>query len=332
MMMLVGTPRAHAQERREPAGDATERARARFVEAAALAREGRWSEALDRFEQSAALRPHAVATFNIAYCERALGHDTRAWYRFRRAVEEDARAGGAELSEALRRGAEEYAAELETRLVHAIVTVEPGDASVSVDGRPLEPIVSSGARPVLAVGVRPPGPPEPAPQATFEVILDPGRHTFFIRKGDTSATIEEQVAAGESLRLSFPAQPPAPRPRQAAQPLVPSPDGMPTQRVGALVVGGVGLASLTAGVVFGALTVSRWNEAVDACPARSSCPDDRGLRLSQEARQYGNVATVALVTSGTAAVGAIVLWLTAPGNGATGAAPVARRVPARFEW
>src|SRR5260221_14259973 len=61
-------------------------ARRLFAEGASLADLGRWSEALEKFEASAALRPHATTTYDIGYCERALGHPTRAKRFFERAL------------------------------------------------------------------------------------------------------------------------------------------------------------------------------------------------------------------------------------------------------
>src|SRR5689334_11653313 len=49
-------------------------ARARFDEGAKLAEVGRYDDALSSFARSHALRPHAVTTYNMATCERALSH------------------------------------------------------------------------------------------------------------------------------------------------------------------------------------------------------------------------------------------------------------------
>src|SRR5258706_56272 len=58
---------------------------ARVTEAKSLLKEGRLlaedqrcTDALKKFQQSAELRPSASASYNIAFCEDALGHYTRA--------------------------------------------------------------------------------------------------------------------------------------------------------------------------------------------------------------------------------------------------------------
>ena len=73
----------------------TDQARDAFSLGTALANQGQWPEALNAFNRSSKLRPHPVTTYNLAYCERALGHYTRAYKLFRRTlVEHEAAAGG----------------------------------------------------------------------------------------------------------------------------------------------------------------------------------------------------------------------------------------------
>ena len=59
-------------------------ARQAFRRGAALAAEGRWRDALAAFEESASLRSHAKTTYNLGYCERAIGRPTRALRFFAR--------------------------------------------------------------------------------------------------------------------------------------------------------------------------------------------------------------------------------------------------------
>src|SRR5262249_46268244 len=93
--------------------DAVEQARSLFAEATALARSGDWAGALARFRLSAQLRPHAVTTYDIAYCERALGHRTRARALFRAALAARDARGQLELPADMLEAARGYAAELE---------------------------------------------------------------------------------------------------------------------------------------------------------------------------------------------------------------------------
>src|SRR5579859_6898324 len=58
-------------------------ARQKFVEGAALVKNAQWADAETAFEESARLHPHAVTTFNIGACERAMGRYTKARALFR---------------------------------------------------------------------------------------------------------------------------------------------------------------------------------------------------------------------------------------------------------
>src|SRR5512143_2083153 len=66
--------------------EATQQARTEFVRGTDFVNHAQWAEALAAFERSAKLKPHAVATYNIAACERALGHYTRARQALRDAL------------------------------------------------------------------------------------------------------------------------------------------------------------------------------------------------------------------------------------------------------
>ena len=64
---------APAPAQSEADDEPTVLARKEFLEGAALVRAERWGEALAAFERATKLKPHAVTTFNIAQCERAMG-------------------------------------------------------------------------------------------------------------------------------------------------------------------------------------------------------------------------------------------------------------------
>src|SRR5262245_55054923 len=74
-----------------PEDPKVERARELYKSGIEDVKRERWSEALSAFESSAELRPHATTTFNIAACERALGHYTRAREILRQALDQGKR-------------------------------------------------------------------------------------------------------------------------------------------------------------------------------------------------------------------------------------------------
>src|SRR6185437_8269134 len=102
----------------QPAPDPTiEEAREAFRVGSALAKQAAWTDALASFERSAKLKPHAVTTYNIAFCERALGHFTRARHAFQHALD----APATELPPNLRDEALGYLAEIEKRLARITI-------------------------------------------------------------------------------------------------------------------------------------------------------------------------------------------------------------------
>lgn len=279
------------------ADDATFQARALFNEGIEQAGRGDWSVALATFERSAALHPHAVTTYNIGYCERALGRYTQARKMLGRALAESAAHGGGELPDDLTASAKTYLTELEQHIARAVVSVSPEGASVLVDGRPLEGAVSDGSRAVFWAGTRELGPAEPAPASTFELEIDPGAHVFVASKAgysDDASTRTFQQGSEVSLVLQLsplaPAAPASIAPASAAQAEsgVPSPNRLPLYL--ALGVGAVGLVTgTTAGIVALRLRMD------------SQTP---------EAHTVADVSTVAFVLGGAGTATAAVLWWT----------------------
>jgi PEGA domain len=163
-----------------------------------------WSEALAAFEKSHALRPHAVTLFNIGACERALGRYTRARLILNNALEMSAATGGT-LPASLVEEARGFVAEIERVLTHLAVTLDPPEAAIAVDGRPLEPILAGdGAGRTFVAGTQPPGPGAPAERPTFELVADPGTHVFTLaRKGYRDVLLNRTFAPGEHATLAL---------------------------------------------------------------------------------------------------------------------------------
>jgi hypothetical protein len=173
--------------------DDEKEARDLFVRGGKLAEDAQWAEALGVFEKSAALRPHPVTTFNIALCERALGHLIVARRVFQRALKDDA----GQLPASIKSDIEAFTHEIDASIAETKVTIRPADASIAVDGRPLEKDDV-----VWLAGTRVPGPGEPVPNAQFTLRLDPGAHTFVVtRKGFADAVVRQNFRAGANPAL-----------------------------------------------------------------------------------------------------------------------------------
>lgn len=109
-----------------------------------------------------------------------------------------------------------------------------------------------------------------------------------------------------------------------AEPRAPSPQS--SRRTIAVVVGGIGLASLGVSGFFGWQTLSKKNasNADGHCNASNVC-DDTGVSLRRDAQSSATISTVFFGIGAAAISGAAVLYLTAPTNHASqNAAPIGR--------
>lgn len=187
------------------ADDATEKklaARARYLQAVELVQKAQWSDALAAFEASAKLYPSASTTLNMGACERALGRYVRARATLSQALEESAAAGGS-LPESSAIEARGFVAEIDRLLAKVTVTIDPPEAAIAVDGRPLF-TSKAGPTPLLAAGVLPPGPGAPPPSKSFELVVDPGAHVITLsRKGFTDAVVNKTFAPGSTSTLDL---------------------------------------------------------------------------------------------------------------------------------
>lgn len=183
-------------------------ARKAFLLGSERVKEARWAEALEAYERSAKLKPHVVTTFNVGVCERALGHGTRAEKAFSEALVDDRRESV--MPEPVRRDAEAFLAETRATLAELDVTMDPPDATLLVDGRPLVTLPrgqpDSVATVIAVAGLAAPGPALVAPAKQFRLRLDPGAHVLLIgRAGFADVVRREAVGPGArtELRLSL---------------------------------------------------------------------------------------------------------------------------------
>ena len=176
-------------------------ARAAFLEGAAFAREAQWSQALEAFRRARAIEPHAVTTYNIATCHRAMGAYTQAHLTFERALREHEGADGGELPTRLLTQTRAFLDEIGRLLVTVELDVVPTGAALAVDGRPLL-AVGQGRQVIHYGGVRAPGPGEELVSSSLVVRLDPGAHVFtFSRPGFQTAVVNESLPPGTSRAL-----------------------------------------------------------------------------------------------------------------------------------
>ena len=183
-----------------PESPETAQARDEFVRGTDFVRKEQWAEALTAFEHAAKLRPHAVTTYNIGTCERALGRYTLARKTLRRALDENTAAGGTQLPGDVTQEIKAQLGQIDGLLAAADVKLDPPGASIAVDGRPLDADPSDAS--VMIAGIRDPGSGEPPANASFKLVLDPGAHVITIsRKGYADAIVNQTFRPGSTTSL-----------------------------------------------------------------------------------------------------------------------------------
>jgi hypothetical protein len=293
----VYIPEAHAQ-----AGD-TASALTLFEEGKRLAAEGRHAEACPKLQASYNLVQKLGTLLNLADCFERTGRTASAWARFTEAQTMAERTGQEERAEFARSHAAALAPKL-SRLVITVASPAPPGLEVRRDGAVVDPAAFGSAVP-----------------------LDPGTHTIEARAPqartwtrtidvapETALESAVVVPALEPLTEASPpaASPPivAPPPVLAAPPAE-APSGR-TQRTWGLVLGGVGVAGLTASLISGAVASSEYQSSNQDGHCTNDVCTSRGLEQRDTAKTVAGLAT-GLFIGGAALVGAgIVLYLTAP--------------------
>jgi len=288
-------------------------AQALFDQAQALMTQQRWSEACPKLEESQRLDPGGGTLLHLAACREHEGKTATAW-----AVYQDA------LASAKRDGRKDRAKiaqgridALSPRLRRLRVKVAPNDKKLAGFR------VLRDETPIGAALWGDPFPVDPGPH-TITATAD-GYKTWSTtidvpeRGGETTVEIPELDAdpgAGTGEAPPKPEEPPSRRRVEDAT-------RGDVQRTVGLALGGVGVAGVVVGGVFGALALSRTQTADDNCtgPQKDRC-NAAGVEAGNESASFGNISTLAFIAGGAFAVGGAVLYFTAPEHG-----PSARVVP-----
>jgi hypothetical protein len=295
---------ALALPRPAQAQDTEATATALFDDGRKLMTQHRYAEACPKLAQSERLAPSGGTLINLAECYEHTGQTASAWAAWKDAA---ARANAAGKASA-EKSALSRAAAVEPTLSKLTITVAtdsdvPG-LQVRRDGVPVGHSDLGAALPV-----------------------DPGTHVVEAsapKKKAWSGKVE--VAAKQTdARLTVSlideveaAPPPAASAQMSAA--VPAPLTPPaetsagsTQKTVGIVIGGVGVAGLAIGTVFGLQAKSKNDEALQSQNCRTSklC-SPTGLSLTDDAKGTATASTIAFAVGGVAVAAGAVLWLTAP--------------------
>lgn len=282
---------AHAQ------GNDAAAAQALYDRAVELMAAKSYDHACPKLEEVTRLVPEGIgAKLTLAECYEAAGKLASAWSQYMFVESFAARTGQAERQKL----AADKAAALKPRL--AKLTIVVPDA---VKGLPQLVVTKGGA----AIGAAQFGEPVP---------IDVGAHAIEAtaagkKKWTGQATIP---ADGADIKIEIPALEDAPVEvgvgaggGGAGTP--PPPESKPTWLfpVG-LAVGGVGVAGLGLGAVFGGLAMSKNSDAEAACPAGRCSAEGNDLRSG--AGTFADVSTAMFVVGGALAAGGVLMIVLSP--------------------
>jgi hypothetical protein len=173
-------------------------AREEFRAGGRLVEQSEWAAALAAFERSLALRSHALTVYNIGVCQRFLGRYTLAAHTLRLGLARTE--GSAELPDLFRDQAKAYVDEIDRKLARISVTVSQPEATILVDGRPLETTPSGD----IVAGIALPGEGKRVPAARFVLVADPGAHVItFQLEGHDTVEVRRDLKPGTTEELSM---------------------------------------------------------------------------------------------------------------------------------
>lgn len=290
-------------------------AQALFDQAKKLLKEGKAAEACPKLEESQRLDPGSGTLINLARCYEQTDRVASAWNKYLEAAAAAAASGNLQREKEARA----RAATLRPSVSELVIEVSPEAKAVSG----LE-ITRDGE----LVGAAQWGVALPTDAGEHRVTASaPGRETWqsvVVVKGPGgkfAVTVPVLAQPGASAPVA-----PVPTGEPAAPidtaPVASKGGGLGTPRTIALVAGGVGVAGVVVGSIFGLKSKSDHDEAEKYCDG-NQCTDARGVTAGDSAHSAGNVSTIAMIVGGVGLAAGVTLWFTAPKASTTAALSVA---------
>jgi hypothetical protein len=257
-----------------------------FSDGKKLMAEGKFDEACPKLAESQRLDPGGGTILNLAVCHENQGRFASAWSEFREAVGL-ARTDGRHDREQL---AQEHLAAIEPKVSHLTFAVDPKAAvpglTIKLDGQTVGPAAWGSSLPV-----------------------DPGEHNVTASapgKSDQRSTVQVAGLADAKTVTVHPLEDaPAPSaPAMASDSTSEATSSGPSsgKRIAGFVVGGVGLAALGVGAVFGVEALQKRHDSDATCNG-SLCSTAAGVSLNDDAKRFANFADVGI---GVGVVGLVV--------------------------
>jgi hypothetical protein len=294
-------------------------ARAAFREGLRFAAEGKWADALVEYEKANKLRSHPNITYNLGYCERALGHYTRAERYFERALVEDSELNSPTFSPERKKVMQGYLNEIKDKIVQVTITFSNENVVLSVDSRPLTSVANTSSDiPVFTAGTAEVGTGTQIAGKQIALRLDPGRHTF-VAKHEGFVDIQREIVVNapskQPIHFEFELKkkpiasvsrpPPVLTPVPTRQVPEQKRDVPPAPRPNYLPVYlsfGIGTAALITSGITGYIALTKKNSLDGICTTPKECPEG-----SQSDIQ--TMKTTAIIATYAGIVGAVGLGL-----------------------
>ena len=299
--MLGAALAAPSRSFAQPTSEELTAARQLFNEGKDLEKQKSYANAIEKFKKVAGVKMTPQVRFHIALCEENLGHLVEAINGFELAADEAKRAGSTATEVA--ENAPKRAAALRARVptLHLVVTGKVLTSKILLDGNPVSAAMIGASMPI-----------------------DPGDHAVEVQSAAGKVTFHKdlklQERAAERLDIAVHDVEVVAAPKADAPPLAPS-----RSRAPALLVGGVGVASLIASGVFFGLRAGTLSTAAAECkdPVRyTGCTHTHGVDdVIARGQVYSTVSAITLGV-GLAGLGAAgVLFVVTSPKKASASAP-----------
>lgn len=302
LALVAALPRA---ARAQASNAAT--AQALYDQAKTLMAEGDYAKACPKLEESQKLDPASGTLLNLADCYEHEGRTASAWSTFLEAAAAARNSGNAAREQVSRERARALVPKLSKLAIEVPESSRVDGLAITRDGLDIGPPLWGTATPVDPgkhhVSATAPG----HERWDGDIEVPPGGE---VRKITVPALTEapEAPAAPEAQPAAAAAAPPPPPPSEP-----PPSTGLGTQKILALVAGGIGVVGAGIGAGFGLRSKAKHDAGDKHCDG-SVCRDQTGVSLRSDAISAGNISTAGFVVGAVGLAAGTVLWVTAKGE------------------
>jgi hypothetical protein len=267
-----------------------------FEEARVLMAEKKYAEACPKLVASQKLDPGVGTLLNLGECFEKNGQTASAWAIYREAEARAEQEGQTPRAKFAGSRARALAPQVSRLTLHVSAGHRVPGLTISCDGRTIEESAWGTAIP-----------------------LDPGAHTIEAKApGYEPFTTKVDLDKASEKGLDVPALtlavPPPPKKEEPSPP--PSHEGTSMQTIAGYGLGGLGIAALAVGSVFGLQAFSTYGDADENHCTPRDC-DAEGIALVDDAKRQALLSTVLFGAGAAFVVGAVVLvWTGRPARAA----------------